>query len=190
MSRNDQYQYMLSIAALVMSALAMIFAFMELRSSDRQYEANVWPYVDLDIIVSSDNFEIAASNKGMGPALIHEFRLLHDGEVVRVPSDLLERAGFSENTDLSLSSSTVTSTVMSTGERLTALRIQGAGTGTAISTILQELEIELCYCSINGACWTNLGDQQFRAEVAQCGSQSDNVEERLRLFSPDQEDSP
>lgn len=183
MSRNDQYQYIISVAALVMSALAMVFAFMELRSSDKQFEANVWPYVDLDITLNSDSFEVSASNKGMGPALVHEFRILHAGEVIEVPSDLLDRTDYAGEADLSLSSAGIASSVLSAGERVSALRIEGADTGRAISTIMQDVDIEICYCAVNGICWNNLGASQFRTEIDSCEAQSEDLERRLELFA-------
>lgn len=188
MSRNDQYQYMLSIAALVMSALAMIFAFMELRSSDRQFEANVWPYVDLDLTVNADSFEISATNKGMGPALVHEFRILLDGISVDVPSVLLEHADYVPADEMSFYSSSVASSVLSAGETITALRIAGEGSGTALSSLMPELAIEICYCAVNGTCWNNPQGDPFRTEVEQCRSQSDDLDRRLDMFNTDAED--
>ncbi len=184
MSQNDQYQYMLSIAALVMSALAMIFAFMELRSSDKQFEANVWPYVDLDITINSDTFEVAVSNKGMGPALIHEFRIRHDGDDMSNPNDLIDRAGFVAPGDLSLSSASIASSVLSTGESVRAMRIEGVDSGLALIELVPSLEIDICYCAINGTCWNNAGDNPFRSEVEECGVQDDNIHRLLEDFEP------
>mgnify|MGYP006888684479 CR=1 FL=1 len=59
MSQHDRNQYILAMAALLVSAIAMVIAFFELRSSDRQLEANVWPYVDMNINLEADTFSLA-----------------------------------------------------------------------------------------------------------------------------------
>jgi hypothetical protein len=181
MTENDRNQYLMSAAAIAMSAIAMVLTFFELRASDRQLDANVWPYVDTAISLNADTFELTVSNKGLGPALIHEYRLFHDGTEVSQAADFLALAGYRQ-TDLSLTTGSVPNTVLAVGESITALRIAGDGVGFALRDIVSEVEIEICYCAINGACWNNYAGSAFRDRVESCQIQSMDVNDALRML--------
>ena len=131
MTRHDRNQYLLSAAALGMSALAMFFAFMELRSSDRQFDASVWPYVDLTISLSDDQLMLDVSNKGMGPALIHEFRLSHPDHGEIQAMDLIHLSGAQDLMTTSTTTS-LTQSVMPVGDVITAFRFEGEGIGAGM----------------------------------------------------------
>ena len=181
MSQHDRNQYILAMAALLFSAIAMVIAFFELRSSDRQLEANVWPYVDMNIDLEADTFSLDLQNKGMGPALIHEFRLLlRDQEVVNA----LELADAAEYPleGLSMSTETVQDSVLSVGERLVAFRIDGEDVGLRLRELITEMDVQICYCSLNNQCWDNRGSQSFRRSVERCEYQPLNVEGALQYF--------
>ena len=181
MSQHDRNQYILAMAALLFSAIAMVIAFFELRSSDRQLEANVWPYVDMNIDLEADTFSLDLQNKGMGPALIHEFRLLlRDQEVVNA----LELADAAEYPleGLSMSTETVQDSVLSVGERLVAFRIDGEDVGLRLRDLITEMDVQICYCSLNNQCWDNRGSQSFRRSVERCEYQPLNVEGALQYF--------
>ena len=179
MSRHDRNQYLLSFAAVGMSAFALIFAFFEMRSADRQLDASVWPYVDLSINLNRDSFELIVSNKGMGPALIHEFRLYLDGEPVDQPADLLAGVDYDQ---LNITTGSVPDTVLSGGEEFTAFRFEGEGLGLRLQDIVPGLDIDVCYCSINGACWNNFDSETFRDRTPECRPQTVDVEDELRNF--------
>lgn len=181
MSRTDRNQYLLSAAALGMSVIAMFFAFLELRSSDRQYEATVWPYVDIDFGFNINEFGLTVSNKGLGPALIHEFRLIHDGEELAHPIELMALAG-RDLGDITFSASSVPDTVLAVGEELVAFRVEGENVGRSVRSVLLGLDVRICYCSINGACWNNYQDGGFRQQVEQCEAQTVDVQQTLDFF--------
>ncbi len=181
MTTNDRNQYLMSAAALVMSAIAMVFTFLQLRAADRQLEADVWPYVDVSITLQSDLYELVLSNKGLGPALIHEFRIVQDGELISHPLELVRRAGHPE-TGLSMTTGSMPDSVLAVGEELTAFRLSADGLGRAMSPTIAGLEIEICYCSINGACWNNYASSSFRDRTASCQTQSVDIEDALRQF--------
>ena len=181
MTQHDRYQYILSIAALGFSAIAMIIAFLELRSSDRQLEANVWPYVDMNINLERDSFQLALENKGMGPALIHEFRVLLDGTEVRHSVELIEAADRPLQ-DLTMSTASVPDSVLSVGDELIAYQVEGTDIGIDIRNLVPRMEIQICYCSLNNQCWDNRGDERFRRRVERCDFQSVDVEGALQYF--------
>jgi len=181
MSQHDRNQYILAMAALLFSAIAMVIAFFELRSSDRQLEANVWPYVDMNINLEADTFSLDLQNKGMGPALIHEFRLLLRGQEVVNALELVDVADYPLE-DLSMSTETVQDSVLSVGERLVAFRIDGEDVGLRLRELITEMDVQICYCSLNNQCWDNRGSQSFRRSVERCEYQPLNVEGALQYF--------
>ena len=128
MTTNDRNQYLMSGVALAISAIAMVFTFLQLRAADRQLQADVWPYVDISITLQADVFDLQLSNKGLGPALIHEFRLVQDGVEVTHPLGLVHLAG-RPNTGLAMQVGSVPDSVLAVGEDLTAFRITGEGLG-------------------------------------------------------------
>lgn len=178
MSRTDRNQYLLSAAALGLSVIAMVFAFFELRSSDRQYEVTVWPYVDIDFGFNTNEFGLTVANKGLGPALIHEFRLVHEGEELAHPVELITLAG-RDLGDITFAASSVPDTVMAVGEELVAFRVEGENVGRSVRSVLLGLDVRICYCSINGACWNNYQDGSFRQQVAQCEAQTLDFFDRI-----------
>lgn len=188
MTRHDRNQYLLSAAALGMSALAMFFAFMEMRSSDRQFDTSVWPYVDLTISLSEDVMALDVENKGMGPAFIHEFRLSHPEHGEIDPLALIELAGTGDQMTSS-STTSLTQSVMSAGDIVNAFRFEGEGVGGVMASLVRDLEIQICYCSINEACWNNSGPTSFRTPVNQCSLQDNGAERALDAFGPARRDS-
>ena len=188
MSQHDRNQYILAMAALLFSAIAMVIAFFELRSSDRQLEANVWPYVDMNINLEADTFSLDLQNKGMGPALIHEFRLLLRGQEVVNALELVDAAEYPLE-DLSMSTETVQDSVLSVGERLVAFRIEGEDVGLRLRELITEMDVQICYCSLNNQCWDNRGSQSFRRSVERCEYQPLNVEGALQYFE-EPDDTP
>ncbi len=181
MDQHDRNHYTLSAAALVMSALAMIFAFMELRSSDRQLDASVWPYVDLTISLNGDEFSLDLSNKGMGPALIHEFRLVHQDEGELDAVDLMHLAEVRDRVRTTSTSSVIDS-VLSVGETLNAFRFEGEQVGREMAALVAKLDIQICYCSINGACWHNRADNAFRTPIQACATTTTDAEQMLEAL--------
>ena len=181
MTQHDRNQYILGMAALDFSAIAMLMAFFELRSSDRQLETNVWPYVDMSLNLDADRFGLSLENKGMGPALIHEFRVLHNGEAVGHAVDLLDMTD-RELENLSFTTASVPDSVLSVGEELIAFQIEGEGVGLALRDLVADLDIQICYCSLNDQCWDNRSDTGFRRNVRRCESQQIDVGETLEYF--------
>jgi len=188
MSLHDRNQYILALAALLFSAIAMVIAFFELRSSDKQLEANVWPYVDMNLNLEANTFSLQLENKGMGPALIHEFRVRLAGEEVVNAVDLVEAAGY-PLANLSMSTETVPDSVLAVGEELVALQIDAEGIGLNLRELISYMEVEICYCSLNNQCWDNRGSQSFRRSVEQCDFQPIDVEGALQYFEDTNDDA-
>jgi len=90
---------------LVIALTAVVVSVWQGRISQKQLEIaiehnkrTVRPYIEITkIIDGSDNLlEIEVSNQGYGPARIHKFELLHDGQVFDAWNPVLEAAGLNE----------------------------------------------------------------------------------------------
>ncbi|WP_297732091.1 hypothetical protein [uncultured Maricaulis sp.] len=180
MTEHDRNQYVLSFGAVAMSAVALLFAFLELRSSDRQLDASVWPYVDATFALNSDAGSLTLSNKGLGPALIHEFRILYEGEEIRHPMELPQFDALVGA--YSVTTASAPSSVLSVGEDLVVFDIRGDDVGERMQAALRGLELEICYCSLNGACWSNASEANFRQPIAACAVQDVDIDDALDIF--------
>lgn len=180
MTEHDRNQYVLSFGAVAMSAIALLFAFLELQSSDRQLDASVWPYVDTTFTLNSEAGSLTLSNKGLGPALIHEFRVLYEGELVRHPMELPQFAELVG--DYSVTTASVPSSVLSVGEDLVVFEVRGDDVGERMQSALRGLELEICYCSLNGACWSNASEVNFREPVEACAVQDVDIDDALDVL--------
>ena len=167
MTKDDRNQYLLSISAVAMSTLALAFAFLELRSSERQLDANVWPYVELGVSITPDSAIIEITNKGLGPASVQEFYIMLDGERIENPIDLLDEITLEETVGLSMSS--IPGSVLAVGESLGAIEFTATGVGFSLLETFQSMEINVCYCSINNRCWRdNNKNMRSAFPVDQC----------------------
>ncbi|BDX01040.1 hypothetical protein [Maricaulis maris] len=196
MTVHDRNQYILSLGAVAMSAIALLFAFLELRSSDRQLDTSVWPYVDTSFSLNANSASLTLANKGLGPALIHEFRVLHNGVEIRHPLELPQFAD-GRGGNYSVTTASAPGSVLAVGEELTSFEIRGENVGLGMEAALRDIQIELCYCSINGACWSNHSQANFREPVAACADQDVDIGDALDIFretnsdvSPQAEDTP
>ena len=77
---------------------------------------------------------------------------------------------------------TVPDSVLAVGEELTAFRISAEDLGRALGPTLTGLEIQICYCSINDACWNNYASTSFRDRAESCQTQSIDLDRALRQF--------
>lgn len=156
MSSHDRNQYLLSTAAVGMSILALLFAFLEMRSTERQLDANVWPYVAIELTLELDTVHLELVNKGLGPASLQEFHLSQDARAVTNPLELLD--DLDRDGGVGFSGSEMPGTVLAVGERVTAFRFTGEGIGLPLMESMQSLTVEICYCSIHNRCWRDRDD--------------------------------
>ena len=60
--------------------------------------------------------------------------------------------------------------------------IRGDDVGERMQAALRGLELEICYCSLNGACWSNASEASFRQPIAACAVQDVDIDDALDIF--------
>ncbi|WP_261373377.1 hypothetical protein [Rheinheimera sediminis] len=148
--------------------VSLITAFVSIYSAfiDRAYaRASVWPRVEIQRSYNDSRsfFYYIVSNKGTGPAVIKHARLSFDNKAVKSWPDYLKmRSGRT----VGHVQSHIGSIVLSSGESTKPLELHD----TEVAKLLADqdnLQIELCYCSIYDECWTVQRDNN-PTPIAQC----------------------
>ncbi len=119
---------------------------------NEQYAA-VWPYIEPSVQYSNQSFQFFIQNKGTGPAIIKDVRLLLDGEETATYQEFIEKLLRVQNFR-SISISTAEKSVLSANERLQMLSAE-LPDSLAIPRIdfSSRASVQVCYCSIFGDCW-------------------------------------
>ncbi len=150
----------LSIIAIVISLSALGVSVFEVTSLKDQQKASVWPYLELTPTYSSTGFEIKVENKGIGPALLGDVKLFHDGQQMASIEELdalilatigPERA-FSYDTYRARDAS---NSVLSPGEDVTLFGVPWTtDTRAFVEQTAVNFSAEGCFCSVYDDCWT------------------------------------
>jgi hypothetical protein len=134
--------------------VSLITAFVSIYSAfiDRAYaRASVWPRVEINRSYNAGTaqFYYIVSNKGTGPAVIKYASLTYDNKIVKSWPDYLQlRSGHS----VSHVQSQIGSIVLSAGETIKPVELRDAKVAKLLAD-QDNLQIELCYCSIYDECW-------------------------------------
>jgi hypothetical protein len=150
--------------------VSLITAFVSIYSAfiDRAYaRASVWPRLEIhrsySDVGTKPSFLYAVTNKGTGPAVIKFARLtLNEQPIIKWADYLTLRTG----RVVPHMQSHLGSLVLTAGEKLTPLHVKDE---EAAKLLVENdnLQIELCYCSIYDECW--LADRSNEPKpVAQC----------------------
>jgi hypothetical protein len=151
--------FVIAIAALLVSAITSITLLYQTRVISDQYAATIWPYLSVDSSYGVHGVTIDVANDGLGPALIESAQLLIDGEPT--PSwgtymhDLLTAPGLKPKPgDVLISSSSFgRSTTIRPGDTKLLFAITYKPTIDPRAFTAHSVGIRLCYCSINSSCW-------------------------------------
>jgi hypothetical protein len=148
--------------------VSLITAFVSIYSAsiDRAYaRASVWPRVEIHRSYNDSRsfFYYVVSNKGTGPAVVKHARLSYDNKVVKSWPDYLQlRSGRT----VGHVQSQIGSIVLSAGEFTKPMELRDAEVAKLLAD-QDNLQIELCYCSIYDECWmVNRANNPI--PVAQC----------------------
>lgn len=169
--RAFRLDFFVAIAAMLISALTAGTMIYQTRVIGDQFAATIWPYLSVGTTYDRTGEIIQVTNDGMGPALVRSAQLRVDGKAVRAWNDYLQvlvsdprfrsflvrtraavLAGGAHAT-ISMSSIGPSSTVRP-GDSQTLLKIVLPVNVPIQMTAKHALEIDLCYCSLNGNCWT------------------------------------
>ncbi len=116
----------------------------------QQVRAQVWPYLETGI--SSSRRGVSLSNKGVGPALIRSAQVLVDGNPQRNWPAVFRALGL--NFEHHIPCSTINGVVISANDRIDQLVFPSAEDFNAYAKQAARVELNVCYCSTLGECWT------------------------------------
>lgn len=112
---------------------------------DRSYaKASVWPKVEISRSYSQTSFSYNVTNKGTGPAIIYYAKVNVKDRFIKVWHEIPEFKDIIQ--------SHINNVTLPSGSDIQPLVFQGDSTD-AILAIDNDLDIELCYCSIYNDCW-------------------------------------
>jgi hypothetical protein len=127
----------------------------------QQVRAAVWPILESSSSNEPD-IRFVIANKGVGPAIVGHVAVTVDGQAVRTWHDALVKILGPGR--YSYTQSTIRGHVLAAGEVLNPFvwkESQATGTAeqtkelrTKLDEARQRVEMEICYCSTLGECWT------------------------------------
>ena len=170
--RAFRLDFLIAVAALLVSGFTAATLLYQTRVIGDQFAATIWPYLSIGTTYDVNGETIDVTNDGLGPALVRSAALKVDGVAVRAWDDyvlaladdpglreIFQRTrtavatGKARGATLSMSSIGPSSTVRP-GNSITLLKIELEGDVPTHALTKHSLTIDLCYCSLNGSCWT------------------------------------
>lgn len=184
-----------AFSALFISALSIFMGQQTGNSMEKLVHANSWPFLQLNSGNATEDggtgqLAFGVENSGTGPARVHDFYFLVDGERVRGANYLYSllrtcceeelqaataRAGGNQldavGTEIT---STVSSRFLATGEDVTAIRWPRTEANAALWNMVDQarqtgrITMRACYCSVFDECWIASSDSFPPAAVDRC----------------------
>jgi hypothetical protein len=172
--KRFRFDLLVALLALAISGVAAGASAYQTYVIRQQFSATVWPYLTFHTSSSADKFfELDVSNPGIGPALIRGAVVTRDGKPVNPPVSLTGQPALSaaiapERTAAladesrpgvhGVSSMSVRSIlrgdVVPAGATYQLLRVDGAFLAHRTIADVRRIDVNLCYCSLLGTCWT------------------------------------
>lgn len=170
-----QFDSIIAVCALVISCLAVVTSVYQtwvFRDQTRvihdQYAATIWPYITINDTTDVSGvgptakvslIEVSLTNNGLGPALVRDAQLFVDGRPVPEWNDLRDliqqaqrRAG-GKLTHAQMAAVDASMTIRP-GDTHQVFSVS-LSPGVPMEQFLgHNAGINLCYCSLNGQCWT------------------------------------
>ncbi len=152
--QRETFQSLGTLAALIISVLALIVSLYETDLLRTQQEAMVWPYLRVDEKYNNEGFGLTASNNGTGPAIITSVEVIYNGKAVYNFAELADAmfpkldVGYSV-----INTSSVNKTVFRNGEERSMFFIPWTDEIRKEFENLNELTIKIAYKSVLEESW-------------------------------------
>jgi hypothetical protein len=181
-SRNS----VLPICALLISAVACAASLYQLRMAMSSISAQTWPYVTIGWRHTNDETGIVVDNDGLGPAIIRDVVLTVDGQDQHDAISALRQIISIADASIELDALT-RGVVIRAGKSLNFFVVRGASWANQLRSAQNRVNLEICYCSILGQCWSNSLASVIPREVSVCAESNRNS---LELPTTSVSDSP
>ncbi|MEN7343816.1 MAG: hypothetical protein AAAFM81_12775 [Pseudomonadota bacterium] len=160
-----------STFAVALSIAALFISIIEVSSERAQQRASVWPHIQISESYSEAGFRVVLTNKGVGPALLGELTLLHDGQPVADIDQLIIDTIGAENAFSydRYSMSNPGNSVVAPGE---SINLFGVGWDDSSRQLIRawngRIDIATCYCSIHEDCWQASLAEDTTSRIERC----------------------
>lgn len=170
---RDWFGMIVSVAALLTSAVSIVLAVQNSDSMNRLVQANSWPYLQFTTgNVGDDGSRVitaALSNAGIGPLKIESFVISYSGEEAGDILALLRACCLAEGAAIETGAqfsaevgevvtANPTGVVLRPGDELVVFSLPLAGADPDVWAKLDsarfEIDLRACYCSVFDECWT------------------------------------
>lgn len=144
----------LALIAIFISTGSLVVYLYQATIMKEQQKASSWPYLEWLPSSGPHGLYLQIENKGTGPALIKNVNMrLNDKQVNTLDSLFYQ---LTDSTFEEYGYTTVNRRVISAGESFQPFFIENEETGKRILEAMKKnnFELEICYCSVYGDCWT------------------------------------
>lgn len=162
-----------SIGAVIISLAALGIGIVQARIMSNQQEimakqqkTSVWPYVYVDTKLNLNLNEYSISctieNKGIGPALVENLKLVFDGKEYTSYNDFaqaIEEKGIVPSSNMSFKISGKGKKVLKPSELQEVFNLKSTNLDNAQLAAFTSIRLQLCYCSVHGDCWRENGTE-------------------------------
>lgn len=153
--RKDMLQSAGTVAALVISIIAMVTSIYEANILNAQQRSMVWPYLSVGTNYSANGFSATVYNNGTGPAIVTSVEVLIDSKPVasmlELVDNLMPDSGLGYDI---LRQNKVNNYVFRPGEEVEIIGFPWNETTRELARrIYSEVRIVICYESVMGDSW-------------------------------------
>ena len=157
----------LPICALFISAVACVASLYQLHMASSSISAQNWPYVTIGWSYANDETGIVVDNDGLGPALIRDVDLTEDGHEQHDTVSAVRQIISDPNANIRLNALT-RGVVIRAGHSLNLFVLRGTTAANQLRAAQSRVNLEVCYCSILGQCWTDSFADSIPRSISKC----------------------
>ena len=185
-TKRSRLEMVVAVCAVVTSVIALFVAWDQGRVMRAQQHGAVYPVLQVDGFVATTQDQrqlgIQFTNSGVGPALIESVEAVRNGEPIAGLSDHYARMPAGNE----LSWTSMVGRAVAPGDNIRALVIswplESISHAEQLSASQQwsDVQLNICYCSVFGRCWTTVGLGNSRIKpVKKCARSDGDIFEEL-----------
>lgn len=161
--RERNWDGVAAVVAAVIGLLALLVSGYTAYIERQQVRAQVWPYL---LMGPNDlNQSLDVYSKGVGPAIVRSVEVRVDGKPQPDWDHILNALGLPRHHFIITFFSS--GAVVSPGETVAALKLPKKDQWKQFHSVMNRLEIRVCYCSTLGECWLLDANAQSESHTPQ-----------------------
>jgi hypothetical protein len=157
----------LPVCALFISAVACVASLYQLHMASSSISAQTWPYVTIGWSYANDETGVVIDNDGLGPALIRDVVLTIDQHEQHDAVSAVRQIINNPNAEIRIDALT-RGVVVRAGQSRNLFVVRGTTSANQLRAAQARVNLEICYCSILGRCWTNSLADIIPRSISKC----------------------